>query len=65
MTKEEENIKKQKLNEYYPLFAKVKLDSNMDEAKAKKVMERLTENETLRKKVKKRRWKDVKREVKS
>ena len=26
---------------------------------------RLTENETLRKKVKKKRWKDVKREVKS
>ena len=56
---------KQKLNEYYSLFAKVKLDSNMDEAKAKKVMERLMENETLRKKVKKKRWKDVKREVKS
>ncbi len=41
-----------------------KLDSNMDKRTAEKVMNRLSENEELRRKVKKKRWKDVKREIK-
>ena len=55
---------KAKLNEYFHLFTKVKLDSNMDKKTAEKVMNRLSENEELRRKVKKKRWKDVKREIK-
>ncbi len=55
---------KAKLNEYFDLFTKVKLDSNMDKATAEKVMNRISENEELRRKVKKKRWKDVKREMK-
>lgn len=56
---------KKKLNEYYALFANIKLESNMSEATAKKIMKRLEENETLVRKVKKKRWKDVKREMKN
>lgn len=55
---------KAKLNEYFHLFTKVKLDSNMDKKTAEKVMNRLSKNEELRRKVKKKRWKDVKREIK-
>lgn len=58
------NKQKAKLNEYFLLFTKVKLDSNMDKKTAEKVMNRLSENEELRRKVKKKRWKDVKREIK-
>lgn len=58
------NKQKAKLNEYFHLFTKVKLDSNMDKKTAEKVMNRLSENEELRRKVKKKRWKDVKREIK-
>lgn len=58
------NKQKAKLNEYFLLFTKVKLDSNMDKKTAEKVMNRLSENEEIRRKVKKKRWKDVKREIK-
>ena len=48
------NKQKAKLNEYFLLFTKVKLDSNMDKKTAEKVMNRLSENEELRRKVKKK-----------
>lgn len=57
------STQKDKVNEYYLLLSKISLPTDISRDEIDRVSKRLIENENNLKKVKKRRWKDVKKTI--